>query len=319
MNKDCSKIIFTNRAYYSILSETYDKIRTETGGILLGRIVGDIWYVIEVIDPGPNSTLKPAYFEYDTAYVNHLAKVVSKLYKFELAVLGLWHRHPGSMDTFSSTDDLTNSEFSEGHPKGAISGLVNIDPDFRLTMYHVSMPLKYIITPFEIGNSLTPSNLLSFKYEGVISGLRENRTQKIQNRPIEKKKGIQNYINLIVRPFFRNIETTIIKDSFLSPSNNLHVEKNLVEDHLVDLYASEEIQMEKYLKVSYESEVEQGRLVYCVDKFLDGTKLQLPIFFSVNLDIGDPLFFCDGIIFKFKKGIFMRFVDSKLNNTDFFG
>ena len=124
MTTDCSKIIFSNRAYNSIVSETYDKIKTETGGILLGRIINDIWYVVEVIDPGPNSIFTVTYFEYDTPYVNHLAKAISKQYKIELAVLGLWHRHPGSMDTFSSTDDGTNSDFSRLHPNGAISGLV---------------------------------------------------------------------------------------------------------------------------------------------------------------------------------------------------
>jgi integrative and conjugative element protein (TIGR02256 family) len=132
------KVIFSNNAYRSILKETYSHIKLETGGIFLGHFINDTWYIIEMIDPGyKNITREYAYFEYDKDYVEHLTNIRSREYKKQLLLLGLWHRHPSSMDTFSSTDDGTNIKFAKINNQGAISALVNLDPDFRLTVYHV--------------------------------------------------------------------------------------------------------------------------------------------------------------------------------------
>ena len=128
---------FTQRAWTSILSETLYKVRTETGGILLGYRDGNDWLVVESIDPGPNSTFQVAFFEYDQSYVNHLANRIVRLYERPLEVIGLWHRHPGSFDRFSDTDDGTNAAYAQLSPWGSISGLINIDPTPRLTLFHV--------------------------------------------------------------------------------------------------------------------------------------------------------------------------------------
>lgn len=155
------KVVFSERAFTALLSETYEKIKTETGGILLGYYDSGVWYVVEAIDPGPDSVFEVAYFEYDRAYVTHLINKVARLYKRDLSLVGLWHRHPGSFDVFSGTDDKTNLEFASRSPVGAISALVNIDPKFRLTVYHVSAhPQKYARVQYEVGDSLFPAGAL---------------------------------------------------------------------------------------------------------------------------------------------------------------
>ena len=63
------KVIISQRAYLSMLAEVYERVETETGGILLGHRDGDTWYVLESIEPGPKSIFTPTYFEYDDAYV----------------------------------------------------------------------------------------------------------------------------------------------------------------------------------------------------------------------------------------------------------
>ena len=146
-----------------ILAETYERIATETGGILLGVFSEHTWYVLESIDPGPNSIFTPSYFEYDRAYTEHLANKVRRSYKAEISLLGLWHRHPGGFDSFSRTDDATNIKYARLHPKGAISGLVNIDPVFRFTLYHVSDSLTYRKIPVQYGNDLIPKEYLQRK------------------------------------------------------------------------------------------------------------------------------------------------------------
>ena len=141
---DRVEVIFSARAYVSLLSEVLSRIETETGGVFLGYYQDGVWQVVESIDPGPLSRFEVAYFEYDQDYINHLINKVSRIYEKQLDLIGLWHRHPGSFDQFSATDDGTNTSYAQLSECGAISALVNIDPDFRLTIYHVaSEPLRY--------------------------------------------------------------------------------------------------------------------------------------------------------------------------------
>lgn len=157
------KLIFSNRAFASILAETTEKINTETGGLFLGTVEDDTWYVIETIDPGPKSIFEVAYFEYDQQYTQHLINKIAKLYSHKLTLIGLWHRHPGSMDFFSSTDDETNAKYATLNEKGAVSALVNIDPQFRLTVYQVDKPCRYTRIEYDVGDNLIPDSYLNLK------------------------------------------------------------------------------------------------------------------------------------------------------------
>ena len=171
MSQNCSAVVFSNRAYNSIIRETFEKHPVETGGILLGHIVDDTWVVIEVLPPGIHSIFQTAYFEYDEQFVNYLAQSVANQYKRPLSLLGLWHRHPGSMDVFSGTDDQTNSTFARQLPKGVISGLVNVDPEFRFTMYYLDRAKiipnarpGYEKIDVEVGDDIIPPSFFELKY-----------------------------------------------------------------------------------------------------------------------------------------------------------
>lgn len=157
------KVVFSDRAFAAIMAETTEKIKTETGGLFLGSFEAGIWYVIEAIDPGPKSIFEVAYFEYDQQYTQHLINKIANLYDKKLTLIGLWHRHPGSFDQFSSTDDGTNSIYARMRKEGAISALVNIDPKFRLTMYHVDQPCRYSVIEYDVGNHLIPDEMLRYK------------------------------------------------------------------------------------------------------------------------------------------------------------
>ena len=157
------KVVFSDRAFAAIMAETTEKIKTETGGLFLGSFEDGIWYVIEAIDPGPKSIFEVAYFEYDQQYTQHLINKIANLYDKRLTLIGLWHRHPGSFDQFSSTDDVTNSKYARMRKEGAISALVNIDPEFRLTMYHVDQPCRYSVIEYDVGNHLIPDEMLRYK------------------------------------------------------------------------------------------------------------------------------------------------------------
>lgn len=157
------RVVFSDRAFAAILAETTEKIKTETGGLFLGSFEDDVWYIIEAIDPGPKSIFEVAYFEYDQQYTQHLINKIANLYDKKLTLIGLWHRHPGSFDHFSSTDDGTNAKYARMRKEGALSALVNIDPEFRLTLYHVNQPCRYSVIDYDVGDRMIPDELLKYK------------------------------------------------------------------------------------------------------------------------------------------------------------
>ena len=162
-------VIFSSRAFNAIMTETYAKDPVETGGIMLGYVLDNgFWIVTEVIPPGKESVNQYAYFEYDTEFVNYVANRVAHQFKYPPRVLGLWHRHPGSMDTFSSVDDGTNATFSNiNRPHGAISALVNLDPKFRITIYHATIneynQAQYQKMTYEVGDEYIPDEYFQSK------------------------------------------------------------------------------------------------------------------------------------------------------------
>ena len=223
MSNKCQMVVFSNKAYNAIIRESFDKDPVETGGILLGHILDNgVWIVMEVLPPGIKCIFERAYFEYDDAFVNYLAQSVANQYKIPLELLGLWHRHPGSMDVFSSTDDGTNTTFALQNPSGVISGLVNIDPQFRLTMYHMENPRNvvrqyarpnYERIDVEVGDDIIPEEYFQLKYyDGEGSNLnpfvershirmsRSVRTEGAGNRtineePLDIRNTIQGNLN----------------------------------------------------------------------------------------------------------------------------
>lgn len=196
------KVVFSDRAFAAIMSETTEKITTETGGLFLGTVYGDTWYVIEVIDPGPESIFEVDYFEYDQKYTQHLINKIANLYEEKLGLIGLWHRHPLSLDVFSKTDDVTNAKYARMRECGAISGLVNVDPKFRLTMYHVSQPCVYSKIPYVVGDDLIPEKYLKLKpvkhFEQLMQNKLNNDTSPKNRRTITSLKSFMDCI----QPYF---------------------------------------------------------------------------------------------------------------------
>lgn len=186
MENSCSTIIFSNKAYNELIRESFAKDPVETGGLLLGYVVDSTWVVMEAVPPGYCKSIhERAYFEYDQEFVNYMIPAVANRYKDPLQLLGLWHRHPGSMDYFSSTDDETNAAFAANSLKGTISGLVNIDPMFRLTMYHLDhfqgarpRNVAYTKVDVEVGDDFIPEEFFALRYvDGEHSELHPRPTQ----------------------------------------------------------------------------------------------------------------------------------------------
>lgn len=184
-------VVFTKRAFNAIVTETLARNPIETGGIFLGYMLDNgIWAVVETIPPGIKTINTVAYFEYDTEFVNYLANVVALQYKEKIQVLGLWHRHPGNYDVFSGTDDGTNKLFANSTPNGcgAISALVNCDPQLRLSMFAVDREANYTPISWVVDDGdIIPEHLLALRYENV-----EHLPIPSQMAQQEKKPIIKN-------------------------------------------------------------------------------------------------------------------------------
>jgi len=159
------QIVFSDRTLNTVVSEATAKVDSETGGVFLGYYENETWYVIEAIEPGPKAVFQEAFFEYDQRYVERKINKVAQKYKAELTLIGVWHKHLGSFNEFTSTDDTTNFEFAKLSDNGAISVLVNMDPNFRMTPYHVALPLEYRKIEYNVGDELIPEYLLRLKKE----------------------------------------------------------------------------------------------------------------------------------------------------------
>ena len=197
MADNCKLVVFSDKAYNAIIRETFEWDPVETGGILLGHILDNgCWIVMEVLPPGysegregDNVHHDMGYFEYNQRFVNYLANSVATQYKIPLELLGLWHRHPGHMDYFSSTDDSTNKTFASLNPNGAISGLVNVDPKLRMTMYYIRHNDTGLGKPnpvdVEVGSDLIPEEYFEMQRMGMpteeIRAIQYERMQAMQD------------------------------------------------------------------------------------------------------------------------------------------
>lgn len=257
------RVVFSNRAYASVLAETTEKIKTETGGLFLGTYNDGTWFIVEAIDPGPKSIFEIAYFEYDQAYTQHLIRKIANLYAAKLELIGLWHRHPGSFDIFSSTDDGTNTKYAQLNDHGAISALVNIDPNFRITMYHVNKPCKYSRIKYEVGDELFPAELLAFKEPSAFEALMRKISSPERTTPqasdgYHKSASFAGFLKAI-SPY---LSDCLCKEIVAEPELDEQKVRDLMIDALIDdiEFFSDEagievtvLQREKYIVIVQEA------------------------------------------------------------------
>ena len=205
MDNNCQLVVFSDKAYNAIIRETFEWDPVETGGILLGHILDNgCWIVMDVLPPGygegregDNVYHEMGYFEYNRKFVNYLAKSVAEQYEIPLELLGLWHRHPGGMDHFSGTDDGTNSTFAAQNPHGVISGLINVDPQLRMTMYYLAHSdargygrPNYQRVEVEVGSDLIPEEYFKLRYyQGEERDLHPYAPQRV-NRPARASQQV---------------------------------------------------------------------------------------------------------------------------------
>jgi len=300
------KVIFSNRAYTALLSETQEKITTETGGIFLGYYEDGTWYVVESIDPGPNSIFEVAYFEYDQKYVTHLINKIAKMYQRNLSLLGLWHRHPGSFDIFSNTDDGTNHAYAQLAPQGAISALVNIDPNFRLTIYHVPKNLRYQKIPYQVGDQYFPEGVLSLRTTDELLGEinaeeKVDYTQSLQVRlaPQLKLADVMNSVCDSIDEF----DGTQYRSEIMSACESEFFIDNVTDEIMEDLaYFSDQLNLSIKMKTT----------VHYLCLYEDSEENEVRVFFSRIESLGKFVFIYRNKSYLYSSGLFARVIEEGL-------
>lgn len=160
-NPNCLHVMLSNRAYSSIIAETLAHGGNETGGPILGHIIGRKWFVTDVIDPGTDTIHEVGLFQWEQNYVDQKIARTRELYRYQPTILGFWHRHPGSMDFFSQQDVESTQKNLQGASKGLISMLVNIDPALRMTFYYCNGP-HFMPVGYDVGDEYFPVELLEY-------------------------------------------------------------------------------------------------------------------------------------------------------------
>ncbi len=301
------RVIFSNRAYTSVLAETAEKIKTETGGLFLGTIQDDTWYIIEAIDPGPKSIFEVAYFEYDQKYTQHLINKIANLYDKQLLLIGLWHRHPGSFDQFSSTDDGTNAKYASMRKEGAISALVNIDPKFRITMYQVDRPCSYRKIPYDVGDNLIPDKFLKFKSLEKFNSIINNSLYLSSS----KRKAVEGYHRSVSLATFIKFISPMLHDEECTDvgANNLLGDEP-IQERLVDEIIDDLTFMADALDIETAICLENNYLTIYQEAIDKTTK----IYFMFSAAKQSVIFSYDNKCYRYHKGLFKEtFEKTKAN------
>lgn len=294
------KVVFSNRAMISLLVETKEKITTETGGVFLGEFIKDTCFIVEAVDPGPNSIFTTSYFEYDVNYVNHLINKLSRIYNRQLDLVGLWHRHPGSLDRFSSTDDKTNSNYAQLSSNGAISALVNIDPKFRLTVYHVTNPLKYEKVEYSVSDELIPKEIMELKdIQSLQKQLQMGDVQKKTFADILKQKSSSPSFGIILHKYFgkRSVDD-------IGKYNVKNFEGELPIENVLDELAEDLDAFDRF-GIAYNMEMtENGLLCICGE-----SREQMTWRVDFGLDNVMVVFEYKDVTYKYKSGLFSKILN----------
>lgn len=304
-------VIFSTRAMVSLLVETKENISTETGGVFLGQFINDTWYIIETVDPGPKAIFKETYFEYDRDYINHLINKLSRIYSTQLDLIGLWHRHPGSLDTFSSTDDITNSKYAKLNEFGAISGIVNIDPNFRLTLYRVEYPLDYTILKYTVDDNKIPkevNELINHKFiEKDINRHSENVQKAYKyNITLRNQKIFQTQLLNSINDYLKDRTISDIKilrlDGF-EGDYPIHEILELVEDDLDFLQRNSS----------------RTQLTLNKENFLELSAPNNKLNIVFGKDNENIVFQFKGVIYKYYKGLFIKAFNEMRGRSNVWG
>lgn len=114
-------IFLSKSARSTIQSELESYPDVETGGILLGWKVGQLWFVRQVVSSGVKCVRTPYHYSMDSHEATERVQAICDC-KPSYDVLGIWHKHNHNISPYFSADDMrTNYAYADINSFGAIS------------------------------------------------------------------------------------------------------------------------------------------------------------------------------------------------------
>lgn len=155
-------VFLSEKAYKSLFSEcnAYIDSKLETGGVLLGVIDNEGYYIIENILPGSNAKHGKYSFEYDASYINNEVTRVNSKHRINLEVLGLWHTHWEGLPLFSITDMELNIKYTKAFERDIISILVIGCQEIELFAYKIDCEGNIQLLPLKTGDEYIPAQYM---------------------------------------------------------------------------------------------------------------------------------------------------------------
>ncbi|MCB0209618.1 MAG: Mov34/MPN/PAD-1 family protein [Anaerolineae bacterium] len=148
-HKTMPLVIYSERALAVIQSETAGRFASsgeETGGILVGRrLDGQRILVVAASGPGPQATHRAHMFSPDVAFANRKLDELRDTYP-GTDYLGVWHKHPATLDHPSRGDEAQIVEmFADpdyGHLEELLAPITLIrQGEFSLKTYYIDRSL----------------------------------------------------------------------------------------------------------------------------------------------------------------------------------
>lgn len=135
-----SRLVIARRAFAMIVSDCLAHPATETGGILVGRKLGDDFAVPFVVGGGPKAIRRRTGFTPDSEWQQHQLQYLFDRFGFDY--VGDYHRHPGHVELPSAIDLATAQEIvtsSEWSKPEAVFPITTIqDGTVRIRAFRLS-------------------------------------------------------------------------------------------------------------------------------------------------------------------------------------
>ena len=102
-------VFAAERARIIIEEETFRSVNSETGGLLVGRLIEydgkPVLVIVAATGPGPRADRRPLYYGSDQAYLQReLEALREEFSEFGVDYVGEWHKHPPDIPELSRGD-----------------------------------------------------------------------------------------------------------------------------------------------------------------------------------------------------------------------
>ena len=202
-SKEKYHVYITHNTYRGMLLEAGRHPGNESFIQMPGLRIGNNFYFNMVADSGIKAKYSPTMVEKDHHYSDHLATRISEYQDFTKGEMTLaqFHRHLGSYDNFSPGDFPANISLARQYG-GAISGLMLIDPEFRLRCWYIDENGNETEADIEINDkavrdAMPPIDVKRLKETVERNEVAYREVRRVKNRPSTKSRTKESILSKV--------------------------------------------------------------------------------------------------------------------------